>query len=72
MADRSPEPGKPDPLLVSSDGNEAKILARRDVRAHWPWVAAGIGSAAIAVAMMFWGDNKRWPNKSEPDARKPS
>jgi hypothetical protein len=44
----------------SSEGDEALLLAERDARQkRWLGVAAGvgIGSAAIAAAIMFWGKN---------------
>ena len=64
---------KPDPLLASSEGDEAQRLADRESRNRWLGVAAGVGvgSAAIAAAMLFWGDKKSAPAKAKPSARKP-
>ena len=71
MADDGPERGEPDPLLAGSDGDEAKILAERESRKKWLGVAAGVGvgSAAIAAAMMFWGQKDRKPKPEAPRGR---
>jgi hypothetical protein len=64
---------EPDPLLASSRGDEAPLLAEaRNQKGRWLGLAAGVGvgSAAIAAAMLFWGDKKRAPAKAKPTDRK--
>jgi hypothetical protein len=58
-----PKAGEPDPLLASSEGDEAILLAERDSRKHRLRLAAGVavGSAAIAAAMLFWGQKESSP-----------
>jgi hypothetical protein len=67
MADDDFDALPPDPLLSGSDGDEAPDLVGTEAakKRRWLGVAAGVGvgSAAIAAAMMFWGP-KRQANKS--------
>lgn len=64
MADDDFDVLPPDPLLASSEGDEAPALVEKDaLKNRWLGVAAGVGvgSAAIAAAVMFWGKKTRSP-----------
>ena len=68
MADDDFDVLAPDPLLAGSDGDEAPRLTGSDGSARrWLGVAAGVGvgSAAIAAAVMFWG-RKEPPTRAAP------
>jgi hypothetical protein len=62
----------PDPVLSGSDGDEAKLIAERRKKGRLVGVAAsvGVGSAAIAAAMLFWGQRGQRTTATAPDYQK--
>jgi hypothetical protein len=68
----------PDPLLDGSDGDEAPRLLGTEAQNNRRWLGiaagVGVGSAAVAAAMMFWGRKERLesePQSAAVKARKP-